>query len=136
MSETSTPPSTLKKNCYHGYGYSKKISYYCMNKNTCGCKAKIYWWHTGNWIEVPPTNVHMASCKLKNIGKPDNDEGFMDAEVKEGAVQDCTEFMKMKTDDFASEDLVSTPEQIWSRFVMSVDEFVGSNTWRGLYKHQ
>eukprot|EP00957_Ditylum_brightwellii_P063236 4799799-Ditylum_brightwellii.AAC.1 len=60
----------------------------------------------------------------------------MDAEVEEGAVPDCTEFMKKKTDDFASEDLVSTLEQIWSRVVTSVDEFVGSNTWRGLDKHQ
>eukprot|EP00957_Ditylum_brightwellii_P060239 4574727-Ditylum_brightwellii.AAC.1 len=61
----------------------------------------------------------------------------MDAEVKEGAaVPDCTEFMKRKTDDFTSEDLVSTPEQIWSRVVMLVDKFVGSNTWRGLDKHQ
>eukprot|EP00957_Ditylum_brightwellii_P191121 14552413-Ditylum_brightwellii.AAC.1 len=58
----------------------------------------------------------------------------MVTEVEEGGVQDCTEFMKIKTDYFASEDLVSTPEQIWSRVVMSVDEFVGSNTWRGLDK--
>eukprot|EP00957_Ditylum_brightwellii_P200246 15265127-Ditylum_brightwellii.AAC.1 len=60
----------------------------------------------------------------------------MVTEVEEGDVQDCTEFMKIKTYDFASEDLISTPEQIWSRVVMSVDKFVGSNTWRGLDKLQ
>eukprot|EP00957_Ditylum_brightwellii_P022995 1735705-Ditylum_brightwellii.AAC.1 len=53
------------------------------------------------------------------LGKPENDTGFFDAEVKEGAVQECTEFMRIKADELASEDLILTPEQIWTKLVTS-----------------
>eukprot|EP00957_Ditylum_brightwellii_P208483 15357672-Ditylum_brightwellii.AAC.1 len=135
----SSTPKTIR---YNGYSYTKKnslkhkTSYYCTHKVACGCNAKIYLWRDGNRIECPPTNVHTQSCKLKNVGKPANDVGFMDTEVAEISVPDITEFMKITTDDLASENLNTTADAIWRKVVTSAKDHVGSNTWKGLDQAQ